>query len=241
MFRHRLFGSSRLHEDCMSIGKPPKLKGNAPLRVNGPRMKKLSLLFFFLVVTLVISLRLLSAHAEPAAQWQVDPVHSSISFAVDHMGVSEVRGEFTKFAVNGYYDGKSLKSASVSAEIDAASIDTRNAKRDGDLRSDTFLDVARYPTIVFKSKRFRSMSRGRFQLVGELAIHGVTRTVVLDGRGPSLVIKDYLGNQHVGASATTEINRKDYGLKFNKLLEGGGLLVGEMVRITLSVDFVKPR
>jgi len=203
-------------------------------------MNRLKFLLSVLALSLLIALRCTtSVEADPAALWQLDLAHSNAHFAVAHMGISTVQGYFTKIDGSCYFDGKDLNSASVSATLDASSVDTRNADRDADLKSDKFFDVAKYPTLTFKSRRFRVMSPGKFQVTGELTIHGVTKTVVLDGKGPTAVVKDPWGHYRVGASLSTDINRKDYGLVWNKILESGGVLVGENVSITLDVEFVK--
>lgn len=210
------------------------------LTLNRSNMNRLKIIPAVLVLSLLAALHATSsAKADTAAQWRLDPVHSNASFAVAHLGISEVHGNFTRLEGTLSYDGKSVAAASVSATIDVSSVDTRNANRDQDLRSPNFFDAAKFPTMTFKSKRFRVMSGGKFQVVGDLTIHGVTRTVVLDGKGPSQVIKDPWGHFRVGASLSTDINRKDFGLTYNKVIEAGGLVVGENVHITIDAEFVK--
>lgn len=193
--------------------------------------------FRLLLLTVTIALALCGpVAAEP--RWTLDTAHSSVSFSVAHMGVSRVRGDFTDFSGSGRYDGADIGSASVEAVVRVASVDTRNAKRDEHLKGADFFDAQQFPTISFTSKRFRRTSGQRFQLTGDLTIHGVTRTVVLGGEF-SPVIKDTFGKTRVGAQASTTINRKDFGLTWSRTMESGGLLVGEEVEITLAVEFVR--
>ena len=146
--------------------------------------------------------------------WYLDPPHSSAQFAVRHLGISTVRGTFNK--VGGVVvDSADLSKASVNVTIDANSIDTRVEMRDKDLRSDHFFDVAKYPTITFASKRVESAGAGKLKVTGDLTMHGVTKEVVLDVDGPTPPMKDPKGNQHRGVSATTTVNRSDYGMNFD--------------------------
>lgn len=167
--------------------------------------------------------------------WQVDPVHSHVGFSVRHMGVGSVRGRFEKFeATVGIAGGKLTE---VDATIDAASVNTRQDMRDNHLKSPDFFDVANHPTIGFKSKRVESQGEGAFKVVGDLTMHGVTREVTLEGE-MSEIIKDQQGNQRVGLSAATTINRKDFGLAYNPVLEAGGLVVGDRVKLDIEVEAV---
>ena len=184
---------------------------------------------------------LLAAGAAAAQQevWEIDPAHSSVQFSVRHMMVSNVRGEFSKLSGKVVADGKGLERIRVEATIDAATIDTRNEGRDKHLRSEDFFDVARYPTIEFRSTRVEPASDGTFRLIGDLTMHGVTREIILDGTGPSAEIKDQRGVSHVGASATARLNRKDFNLLWNRALDGGGVVVGDEVSIVIDVELVK--
>jgi len=136
-------------------------------------------------------------------------------------------------------DDADITKSKVDVTIDAASIDTANAKRDEHLRSPDFFDVAKYPTLKFVSTKVAKAGEGRLKVTGNLTIHGVTKEVVLDVEGPSPAVKDPWGNTKSGASATTKINRKDFGLTWNKALETGGMVVGEEVLITLEVELLK--
>ena len=163
--------------------------------------------------------------------WYLDPPHSSAQFAVRHLGISTVRGAFTK--VGGVVvDSPDLSKASVNVTIDASSVDTRVQRRDDDLRSDHFFDVAKYPIITFQSKRVESAGAGKLKVTGNLTMHGVTKEVVLDVDGPTPPMKDPRGTSHRGLSATTILSRADYGINF----DAG--MVGDQVAIQLDVELV---
>ena len=168
--------------------------------------------------------------------WQIDPNHSSAQFAVKHLGLSTVRGAFTK--VNGAVelDSSDVTKSSVTVTIDAASVDTRVEARDKDLRSDHFFDVEKYPTITFKSTKVEQAAAGQLRVTGDLTIHGTTKSVVLEVEGPTAATKDPWGNQRVAASATTKVNRQDFGVKWNSTMDNGGLVVGNDVTITIDVE-----
>jgi polyisoprenoid-binding protein YceI len=174
-----------------------------------------------------------------AATWSLDPAHTSVQFSVRHLMVSTVRGAFGKVSGTVAVDEKDLTRSKIQATIDAASIDTRVEKRDTHLKSPDFLDVAKYPTITFVSKKIEQASPGHFKVTGDLTLHGVTREVSLDVEGPTPEIKDSRGNIRAGAEATTTINRKDFGLTWNQVLEAGGVAVGDEVKITIDVEATK--
>jgi polyisoprenoid-binding protein YceI len=169
--------------------------------------------------------------------WNIDPAHSSAQFSVRHMMISSVKGEFTKITGRAVYDPEKPESLSAEATIDVNTINTREPDRDNHLKSADFFDVAKFPTITFKSKRATKGPDG-LKLTGDLTIHGVTREVTLDVEGPTPPLKDPWGFTRVGASATTRINRKDFGLTWNQALEAGGVLVGDEVKITVDVELV---
>ena len=171
-----------------------------------------------------------------AVAWQIDPAHSNVSFSVRHMMVSNVRGEFTKVSGSVEGDEKAPTQAVINATIDATSINTREAKRDDHLKSADFLDVAKYPTITFKSKRIEPSGTGQFKVTGDLTLHGVTREVVLDVSDVTPPIKDPMGKTRAGAHATTKVDRKDFGINWSKTMDGGGLLVGNDVDISIDVE-----
>ena len=166
--------------------------------------------------------------------WQLDPAHSAAQFSVRHMGISTVRGAFTKLKGTLQYDPADLSKSSLDVTIDTTSIDTRVDMRDNDLRSDHFLDVQKFPAMTFKSKHVESAGAGGLKVTGDLTLHGVTKEVVLDVEGPSKSIKDPKGNMHMGAAASTKINRSDFGVS------GAPTMVGDELLITLDVEFVKP-
>jgi polyisoprenoid-binding protein YceI len=186
---------------------------------------------YTLVVALLVTV---SAAAQDA--WQLDPPHSSAQFSVRHLGVSTVRGAFTKVSGSVVYDAGNLNKSSIQATIDAASVDTRVEMRDNDLRSPRFLDAQKFPTITFQSKKVEAAGAGKLKVTGDLTIKGVTKEVVLDVDGPTPAIKDPLGKDRLrmGASATTKINRNDFGVS------GLPGVVGDDITITLDVEMTQP-
>jgi polyisoprenoid-binding protein YceI len=187
------------------------------------------------LTALVIALFLIPA-ATLAAQdtWQIDPMHSSAQFSVRHLGISTVRGAFTKVSGTILLDDANPAKDQITASIDAASVDTRVEMRDNDLRSPNFFDVQRYPTITFKSKKIEPAGPGKLKIAGDLTIHGVTKEVVLDVDGPTAAIKDPWGNPRRGASASTKVIRQDFSVN------GAPGVVGDEITITLDVEFIKP-
>jgi polyisoprenoid-binding protein YceI len=175
----------------------------------------------------------------PVTTWNIDPVHSHAQFKVKHMMVSNVKGEFTPISGTLKLDIADLSNSGIEASIDATTINTRDAQRDAHLKSADFFDVEKFPTLTFKSTRAAKKGDGWLAVAGDLTIHGVTRNVVLEVEGPSGPMKDPWGNTRIGFSATTRINRKDFGLTWNTVLETGGILVGDDVTITLDVQFIK--
>jgi polyisoprenoid-binding protein YceI len=171
--------------------------------------------------------------------WQIDPNHSAAQFAVRHLAISTVRGAFTKVNGTVQLDDKDISKSSVDVTIDAASVDTRVPDRDKDLRSDHFFDAEKYPTLTFKSTKVEQAEPGKLKVTGDLTIHGVTKQVVLNVEGPTGAVKDPWGNQRAAANATTKINRQDFGVKWNATMDGGGLVVGDDVAITIDVEMVQ--
>lgn len=183
---------------------------------------------------------LLSASLASAATYKIDPVHSEIGFSVKHLMVSTVRGELTKFEGTVDYDPANVAAAKVDVTIDTASIDTSNEKRDAHLTSPDFFDAERFPQITFRSKKVEG-APGALKVTGDLTMHGATKEVVLDVEGPTDEIKDPFGRTVRGVSATTKIDRRDFGLTWNKALEAGGVMVGDEVRISLDLElYVAP-
>lgn len=170
--------------------------------------------------------------------YNIDPSHSSASFSIKHMMIAKVHGAFEKMSGKLEYDAKNPLQSKIEVSIDAASVNTREAQRDQHLRSADFFDVEKYPAITFKSTRVEG-EPGDLKVIGDLTIHGVTLPVTLNVEGPTDEMKDPWGNLKIGASATTKIKRKDFGLTWNAALEAGGFLVGDDVTVQLDVQFVK--
>jgi polyisoprenoid-binding protein YceI len=171
--------------------------------------------------------------------WNIDPAHSVAEFKVKHMMISNVKGQFPKVSGTLTLDESGLANSRVEAVIEAASIETRDPQRDAHLKSADFFDVEKFATLSFKSSRISVVRDGELAVEGDLTIRGVTRKVTFAVEGPTPPAKDPWGNTRVAVSATTKINRKDFGLTWNTALETGGILVGDEVTITLDVQFVK--
>ena len=187
---------------------------------------------------LALALALLPSLAlAEAATWNVDPAHTQSTFTVRHMVISNVRGEFksTKGVVK--LDDKDLARSSVDVTIDAASIHTREDKRDAHLRSPDFFDVEKFPTITFKSTKVEKAGGDKYKVTGDLTMHGVTKPVVLDAT-LTPEVKGMMGEVRRGAQATTKVNRQDYGLTWNKAVESGPV-VGDEIAIEISAELVK--
>lgn len=174
-----------------------------------------------------------------ASTWDIDPAHTSVQFAIRHLMVSKVRGDFGKVIGVVIIDEQDLSKSSVEATIDATAINTRVAKRDEHLKGPDFLNVAQYPTLTFKSKKIEQMGEGKFQVSGDLTLHGVTKEVVLDVEGSPTPVKDPRGTIKMGGQATTTINRKDFGVTWNAPLETGGVVVGEEVEVIIDIELIK--
>jgi polyisoprenoid-binding protein YceI len=188
-----------------------------------------------------LTLVLLAALAAPAfaqSSWEIDPAHSNVQFGVRHMMISTVHGKFTKFTATATGDEKDAAHAGVQASIDVASIDTGDEKRDAHLKTADFFDAEKFPTITFKSTKVEAAGDRRFKLHGDLTMHGVTKPVVLDVEATPEV-KGMRGETRAGARATTKINRKDFGISWSKSMDGGGVVVGDDVEVTIDVEAVK--
>jgi len=177
--------------------------------------------------------------AAATSTWQIDPAHSSAQFSVRHMAISTVRGAFSKVTGSVVFDDKDISKSTVDVTIDANSVDTRVPDRDNDLRSDKFFDVAHYPSITFKSRKVEQLAPGKLKVTGDLTIRGTSKEVVLDVEGPTAPVKDPWGNTRNAATATTKINRQDFGVKWNATLDNGGVVVGDDVSIIIDVELVK--
>lgn len=171
--------------------------------------------------------------------WKIDPQHTSAQFAVKHLMISTVRGEFHGVTGMINWDDQDITKSTVDVTIDATSVDTREPQRNAHLKSPDFFDVAQFPTITFKSKKVEQAAAGKLKVRGDLTIRGVTKEVVLDVDGPSAPIKDPWGNPRTAINATTKINRQDYGVKWNANMDGGGVVVGDDVNITIDLEMVK--
>jgi len=191
------------------------------------------------IVTLIAMFTLSIPVFGDAATWQIDPDHSSFQFKVRHLMVSNVKGDFTKVKGVVTIDERDIANLKLEITIDAASVNTGHAKRDEHLRNADFFDVAKHPTITFVSKRAEKAGMDRLKVIGDLTMHGVTREVTVDVEGPTQEVKDPGGNFRRGATATTKINRKEFGLTWNRVLETGGVVVGEDVDISVEIELIK--
>jgi polyisoprenoid-binding protein YceI len=165
--------------------------------------------------------------------WQVDPAHTNAQFAIKHLGISTVKGQFTKTTGQIQIDQADITKSHLEVTVDTTTLDTRVEARDKDVKSANYLDVEKFPTMTFKSKSVTAAGAGKLKLTGDLTIHGVTREVTFDVDGPSQTITDPWKNLRRGASATTKINRHDFGVN------GGGAVVGDDVWITIDLEFFR--
>lgn len=187
----------------------------------------------FAVVPVIVAMLAPAAHA---ADWEIDPAHTAVEFSIRHMTVSNVRGTFDKVSGTATADETDLTKSTIDATLQAASVNTRNDKRDEHLRSPDFLDAAKYPTLTFKSKKIAKGKDGHFDVTGDLTLHGVTKEVVLDVEGPTASIKDPMGKTRAGAHATTTLKRSDFGIVYSKTLETGGLMLGDDIAVSIDVE-----
>jgi len=171
--------------------------------------------------------------------WNIDPAHATAEFKVKHMMIANVKGHFSKVAGVLIHDESDPTKSRIETSIEAASIETREPQRDAHLKSADFFHAEKFPTLSFKSTDIKAVGNGELKVQGDLTIRGVTRKVSFAVEGPTPPTKDPWGNTRIAASATTKINRKDFGLTWNAALETGGILVGDEVTITLDVEFVK--
>jgi polyisoprenoid-binding protein YceI len=173
------------------------------------------------------------SHAQTST-WQIDPAHANAQFTVRHLSISNVSGQFNKMSGTVELDEKDITKSKVNATIDVSSVDTRDNSRDKDLRSDNFFDVDKFPTMTFVSTSIESAGAGKLKMTGNLTMHGVTKVVTFDVDGPSDAITDPWKNQRRGASATTTINRRDFGI-----VKYPAAAIGDDVKITLDIEFTK--
>jgi len=185
--------------------------------------------------SLITAIVMTAAAAAQTGSWQIDPNHTAAQFSVRHLGVSTVRGAFTKVGGSANYDPANPAKTSLEASIETTSVDTRVEMRDNDLRSARFFDAQKYPTITFHSKMTKASGPGKLQITGDLTIHGVTKEVVLDVDGPTEPIKEPMGKGlRMGASATTKVNRQDFGVS------GLPGIVGDEITITIDAELTQP-
>ena len=190
-----------------------------------------------LIVTLLLALPSMAA----GEAWNIDPIHSITGFSATHMMITNVHGNFEKITGTIQYVPGDLKSVKVDVTIETASINTRHQKRDNHLRSPDFLNAPNFPHITFKSKRVENFRKGGFDLVGDLTIRETTKEVALKVEGPTRIIKDMRGQRRFGARASVTINRMDYGVKWNRFLEAGGVVVSPEVQINIELEAVEKK
>jgi polyisoprenoid-binding protein YceI len=178
----------------------------------------------------------LAAGRAGAAEWEIDPVHSAVQFSIRHMMVSTVRGNFQKLSGVANLDEQDPTKSTLEVTIDAASIDTREPKRDAHLKSADFFDTAKYPTLTFKSTSVERAGAGKLKVNGNLTMHGQTHPLSLIVNGPTAPVKTPWGGLARGASATAKLNRKEWGLAWNQVIEAGGVAVGEEVQLQIDVE-----
>jgi polyisoprenoid-binding protein YceI len=182
----------------------------------------------------LVALTMTLPAAAELQSWNIDGAHTAAQFSLRHLGISTVRGAFTKVSGTVKYDPSNLNATTVEAIIEAASIDTRVEMRDNDLRGPNFFDATKYPTLTFKSRKVDPAGAGKLKVTGDLTIRGVTKEVIFDVDGPTETVKDPKGNLHMGASASTKINRKEFGVN------GAATTAGDEVSITIDMELVKP-
>jgi polyisoprenoid-binding protein YceI len=187
----------------------------------------------------LLILLLTAPDAAAVSTWNINPDHSSIQFQVRYMGLVNVKGSFDKFQGVVRLDEQNLSKSAVNVSIDSTSINTGVEKRDEHLRTDDFFDCPKYPTISFVSKKVFPAGQGKLKVIGDLSMLGVTREVVLAVDGPTPEIKDPWGNIRRGATATTKIDRKDYGMTWNNVLDSGGVMIGNEVNIIMEFELIK--
>ena len=231
----RIPGARRLLKDCRTV------LNRCLFPEDFATMKRLSvalLVACLATVPLVAQQPAASPSTQPppaGTTWKVDTAHSSAGFSVKHMMVATVRGTLGPISGTVDYDGKDVSTIKADITIDVTKINTGNESRDKDLRDTGFFEVAKYPTMKFKSKRVEPGSPGQFKMIGDLTMHGVTKEVTLDVEGPSPVVKVQNGGQKVGATATTKVNRRDFGLNYNSMIEAGAV-VGDQVTVTIDIE-----
>jgi polyisoprenoid-binding protein YceI len=188
---------------------------------------------------LAASFLLLSPALARASTWDIDPAHSTVEFSVRHMMVTTVKGQFQQVKGTVELDDKDATKSTVEVSIETASIDTREAKRDAHLKSPDFFDAAKFPALTFKSTKIEKAAKSKFKVTGDLTMHGVTKTVVLTVEGPSAAIKDPYGRTVRGVMATGKLDRKDWGMTWNKALDAGGMVVSDEVKLEINAELAE--
>ena len=186
-----------------------------------------------------MSFLVLSPALALASTWDIDPAHSTVEFSVRHMMVTTVKGQFQKVKGSVELDEKDPTKSTVEVSIETASIDTREAKRDAHLKSPDFFDAAKFPALTFKSTKIEKAGKGKFKVTGDLTMHGVTKSVVLAVEGPSASIKDPFGRTVRGVMATGKLDRKDWGMIWNKALDSGGMVVSDEVKLDINAELAE--
>jgi len=177
-------------------------------------------------------------HAQPVS-WRIDTLHSSAQFSVKHLMISTVRGQFGGVKGTVLFDPKNPEAATLEATIDCSTVNTGEPKRDADLKTEQFFDIKRYPVMKFQSKRVETAGPNNLKLTGDLTINAVTRQVILNLEGPTPPIRDAQGRDKIGVSGVTKISRKEFGIKYNPILETGGVTVSDEVSIILEIELIK--
>jgi len=193
------------------------------------------------LTTLIVGLGMMMVSAAMAATWTIDPAHSAARFKVRHLMISNVEGRFGEVTGTINYDESDVSKSSVEATIDARTIDTGAEARDKDLKSANFFEVEKYPTMTFRSTKVEKAGDGRLKVTGDLTMKGITKPIVLDVDGPSRSITDPWGNVKAGASATATLNRQEFGIAWNKTLDGGGVVVSDQVQITIEIEMAREK
>ena len=185
------------------------------------------------------SLVLLSPTSASAGTWDIDPAHSTVEFSVRHMMVTTIKGQFQKVKGTVELDDKDASKSTVDVSIDTASIDTREQKRDAHLKSADFFDAAKFPAITFKSTKVEKAGKGKLKVTGDLTMHGVSKPLVLMVEGPSASVKDPFGRTVRGVMAIGKLDRKDWGMTWNKALDTGGVVVSDEVKLDINAELAE--
>jgi polyisoprenoid-binding protein YceI len=192
-----------------------------------------------LALGLTTALALSAPALANASDWEIDTAHTTAQFSVRHMMVTTVKGQFGKVTGTVNLDDKDHTKSKIDVVIDATTVDTREPKRDAHLKSPDFFDVANHPKITFKSTKIAKGGKDKYKVTGDLTMHGVTKPVALEVEGPTPPVKNLMGTWTRGARVTGSLNRKDFGLNWNKTLEAGGVLVGDEVKIEVDAELVE--